>query len=116
VKVIALIYGDEQRWDSLSDDERSSVYARYRAFGENAGASVVDGAELASTRTATTVRVRDDEVIVTDGPFAETKEALGGFYVLDVQSLDEAAALAARIPGASTGAIELRAAHEEDAS
>ena len=116
MKVLALIYGDEARWDSLGEDERNEVYARYRAFGEAAGGKVVDGAELASTRTATTVRVRDGEALVTDGPFAETKEALGGFYLLDVESLDEATTLAAQIPGATTGAIEVRTANEEDAS
>jgi hypothetical protein len=116
VKVMALIYGDENRWDSLSDEERQTIYGRYRAFGEAAGSKVLDGAELAPTRTATTVRVRDGQVVVTDGPFTETKEALGGFYLLDVETLDEAAALVAQIPGAATGAIEVRAAHEEDAA
>jgi hypothetical protein len=116
VKVLALIYGDEGRWDSLGEDERNEVYGRYRAFGEAAGSKVLDGAELAPTRTATTVRVRNGDVVVTDGPFTETKEALGGFYLLDVENLDEAAALAAQIPGAATGAIEVRAAHEEGAS
>jgi hypothetical protein len=62
------------------------------------------------------VRTRDGENVVTDGPFAETKEALGGFFVLDCSDLDEAAQLAAQIPGAATGAIELRAAHEEEAA
>jgi hypothetical protein len=116
VKVLALIYGDESRWEALSDAERNALYARYRAFGEAAGSKVVDGAELAPTRTATTVRVRDGEVLVTDGPFAETKEALGGFYLFDVESLDDAAALAAEIPSASDGAVEIRAAHEEGTS
>jgi hypothetical protein len=116
MKVIALIYGDETRWDSAGEDERSAVYARYRAFGEAAGSKVVDGAELASTRTATTVRVRDGQTLVTDGPFAETKEQLGGFYLLDCDSFDEAVELAAQIPGAATGAVEVRAAHEEEPS
>jgi hypothetical protein len=116
VKVMALIYGDEARWESLGEDERQAVYARYRAFGERSGNKVLDGAELASTRSATTVRVRDGETVVTDGPFAETKEVLGGFYLLDCSDLDEAAELAAQIPGAATGSIELRVAHEEEAS
>lgn len=114
MKVLALIYGDENRWDSLGENERNEVYARYRAFGEAAGSKVLDGAELSPTRTATTVRVRDGQVLVTDGPFTETKESLGGFYLLDVENLDEATALAAQIPGAATGTIEVRAAHEED--
>ena len=116
MKVMALIYGDEARWDSLSDEERKVLYGRCREFARAAGSKLVDGADLAPTRTATTVRVRDGRVVVTDGPFTETKEALGGFYLLDVESLDEAAALMAQVPAATTGAVELRAANEEDAS
>ena len=116
MKVMALIYGDEKTWEGAGDDERKAVYGRYRAFGESAGEKVVGGAELASTSAATTVRVRDGETIVTDGPFAETKEQLGGFYVLECGSLDEAVELAAQIPGAERGAVEVRAAHEEEAS
>jgi hypothetical protein len=116
VKVLALIYGDESRWDSLDEEQREAVYAKYRAFGEAAANRIVDGAELAPTRTATTVRVRDGQTVVTDGPFAETKEALGGFYLLDCPSLDDAAEVAARIPGAETGTIELRAGREEQAA
>lgn len=110
MKVLALIYGAEGRWDSFTEEQRNEVYERYRAFGRQAGDRISDGAELASTRSATTVRVRDGETTVTDGPFAETKEALGGFYLFECKDLDEAAELAAQIPGAATGAIELRAA------
>ena len=110
MKVLALIYGAEGRWDSFTDEQRNEVYERYRAFGQQAGDKIVDGAELASTRSATTVRVRDGGTAVTDGPFAETKETLGGFYLFECSDLDEAAALAAQIPGAATGAVELRAA------
>ena len=110
MKVLALIYGEEGRWDSATEEQRNEMYARYRAFGEEAGEKVLDGAELAATRSATTVRVRDGETQVTDGPFTETKESLGGFYLLDCSDLDEAAKLAALIPGAATGAVELRAA------
>jgi hypothetical protein len=115
MKALALIYVDEQSWDSLSDDERNAVYAGHNAFQKSAESKVLDTGELAPTRTATTVRVRGGETIVTDGPFAETKEALGGFYLLDVETLDEATTLVAQIPDAATGAIEIRAAHEEDA-
>ncbi len=116
MKVLALIYGDEAGWEQAPDDVRRSVMAEYEAFGESAGPKILDGAELSPTRTATTVRVRDGETIVSDGPFAETKEQLGGFYVLDVESLDEAEQLANRIPGASSGAVELRVAREEEAT
>jgi hypothetical protein len=116
MKVLALIYGDESAWEALSKDEREAVYKRYRAFGQNADREVVDGAELAPTGSATTVRVRGDETIVTDGPAEALAEPLAGFYVLECESLDAAAELAAQIPGAETGAIELRPAHEEDAA
>jgi hypothetical protein len=110
VKVMALIYGDESRWESFSDAEREAVYARYSAFGEETreAGKFVGGAELGSTRDATTVRVRNEETMITDGPYAEVKEALGGFYVFDVDTIDEALDLAAKIPGAEHGAVEVR--------
>jgi hypothetical protein len=116
VKVLALIYTDPDSWESTSEQEREEVYARYRAFGEHAGDKIVDGAQLASSRSATTVRVRDGETVVTDGPFVETKEQLGGFYLFDCDAIDEAARLAAEIPGAARGVVELRAAREEEAT
>jgi hypothetical protein len=112
MKVLALIYGDESRWESLTPEDREAVYTQHRAFAAVAGAKLVSGAELAPTEAATTVRVRDGQTLITDGPFAETKEQLGGFYLLECADLDDAAALAAQIP--SDGPIELRAAHEED--
>jgi hypothetical protein len=110
VKYMALIYGDEERWSSASPEERDAAYERYRAFGDaGAGAGVVvGGAELGYTRDATTVRVRNDETLVTDGPYAEVKEALGGYYLLECDSLEEALDWAARIPGAEHGAVEVR--------
>jgi hypothetical protein len=115
MKVLALIYADEGDWESLPEAEREARYAEYRAFGERAGTKIADGAELAPTRTATTVRVRDGELLVSDGPFAETKEQLGGFYLFEVESLDEAAEVATGIPAAAGGAIELRAESLEEA-
>jgi len=116
MRVLALIYTDPASWETASDEEREQVYARYRRFGERAGDSIVDGAELASPRSATTVRVRDGETVVSDGPFAETKEQLGGYFLLECAGLDDAQQLAAEIPGAARGAIELRAASEEAAA
>jgi hypothetical protein len=80
------------------------------AFGEEMGArGVLQGGErLQPVTTATTVRVRDDEVVTSDGPFAETKEQLGGFYLVECKDLDEAIEVAARIPGARYGSIEVR--------
>jgi hypothetical protein len=113
MKVLALVYSDEDTWDSFTEEQRNEVYARHRAFHERAGDKILNGAELAPTRTATTVRVRNGEAQVTDGPFAETKEALGGFYVLECHDLDEATELAAQIAASSTGAVELRRSAEE---
>jgi hypothetical protein len=114
VKVLALIWADESSWRTLPKEEQEAWYERYRSFSREAGDKVVGGAELSPIRTATTVRVRGSDTVVTDGPFAETREQLGGYYVLDVESMDEATALAAKIPGASHGAVELRPAYEEE--
>ena len=110
MQVMALIYGDASRWDAFSAEEREAVYAKYRAFSNDAREAgvMVGGAELASTRDATTVRVRDGETLVTDGPYAEVKEALGGYYLFECESMDEAVEYAARIPGAEHGAVEVR--------
>ena len=106
MEFLALIHADESGWESLSDDERQSLYQRYMDFSERD--EVVGGAELQSTSAATTVRVRDGDRLVTDGPYAEVKEALGGFYILDCNSIEEACRLAAEIPAAEHGAIEVR--------
>jgi hypothetical protein len=110
VKFLAMIYADEAVWDGMSDEDRQRAYARYRAFGEEGRAAgvVLAGNELGPTRDATTVRVRNDETLVTDGPYAEVKEALGGFYLLECDSMDDALDWAARIPGAEHGAVEVR--------
>jgi len=106
MEFLALIYGDEKAWETMGDDERKAVYQRYMDFSERD--EVVGGAELQSTGAATTVRVRDGERVVTDGPYAEVKEALGGFFILNCDSIDEACRLAAQIPAAEQGAIEVR--------
>jgi hypothetical protein len=110
VQCMALIYADEETWSSFSEREREAAYDLYRAFGREAEEAGVlaGGSELGSTRDATTVRVRDRETLVTDGPYAEAKEALGGYYLLECKSMDEALDWAARIPGAEHGAVEVR--------
>ena len=109
MQYVALIYADEDVWSGFSEEEREAAYDKYRAFGEEAEAAGVlaGGNELGSTRDATTVRVRD-EMLVTDGPYAEVKEALGGFYILECASMGEALDWAARIPAAEHGAVEVR--------
>ena len=110
MQFIALIHSDEGSWEAFSDEEREAWYERYRALGRDAEQAGVlaGGHELASTRDATTVRVRSDDTLVTDGPYAEVKEALGGFYVFECESMDEALDWAAKIPAAEHGAIEVR--------
>jgi hypothetical protein len=114
MRYLALIYTDEAAWEALSEDERKQIYDRYTAFSREAGDKIVGGAEIAGTRSATTVRVRDGETRVTDGPFEALAEPLGGFYVFDCESTDEAVALASRIPGAQTGAVEVWPAYVEE--
>jgi hypothetical protein len=106
VKYALLIYTADEEWESRSEDEQAAIYKEYFALSEEKG--VFGGAELAAATTATTVRVRDAQTLTTDGPFAETKEVLGGLYLLEADNLDEAISFAARIPGARHGAIEVR--------
>ena len=116
MKFLAMIYASDAAWAALPEEERQDWYAQYRAFADEAGAAgtLADGGELQPAATATTVRVREDETVVTDGPFVETKEQLGGYFVLECSSLDEAVALAAKIPGAQHGTVEVRPAHVDD--
>lgn len=112
MQYVALIYGEEGRWAELSDAEREAEMREYMALSQEPVTKAGD--ELDSVATATTVRVRGDETLVTDGPFAELKEALGGYYVFECDSIDEACAYAARIPAARTGAVEVRPVHVEE--
>jgi hypothetical protein len=109
MRYLLLIYGAETN-EQPSPDEMAAVMQAYNAFTEHAKATgaYLGGEALEPTETATTVRVRDGQALTTDGPFAETKEALGGYYLVDAKDLDEAIDLAARIPGAQNGSIEVR--------
>jgi hypothetical protein len=106
MKYVTLIYGDAAAWNALSEEEQQRVAERYMALSREP--VVTDGSELQDADTATTVRVRNGETLTTDGPFAETKEQLGGYYLLDCGSLDEAIEFAARIPAAERGGVEVR--------
>jgi hypothetical protein len=107
MRYLCLIYGDET---AMTEKEGNEMYPAYEAFGKAATeAGVIRGGDaLQSTTTATTVRVRGGKTATTDGPFAETKEQLGGYYELDCKDLDEAIKWAAQIPGASNGSVEVR--------
>ena len=96
-----------EEWGTLSEDEQKAVYADYKAINETPG--VTPGVELQAPETATTVRVQDGKTLTTDGPFVETKEAIGGYLIFEADDLDAAIELAARIPAARLGgAIEVR--------
>jgi hypothetical protein len=118
VKYLLTIYGDESGWDQVSEEEGRAVMAAYEAFGREAEqAGVFLGGEgLQPSGTATTVRVRDGQPELTDGPFAETREQLGGYYLLECRDLDEAVRWAAKIPGAATGAVEVRPVMDYEAA
>jgi hypothetical protein len=107
MQYLLLIYQREDE-DPGEDAPAAPTREDYELFNETYGAALRGGAELQPTITATTVRVRGGEVLLTDGPFAETKEQLAGYYVVEGESLDEAIELAAAIPGAAHGAIEIR--------
>jgi hypothetical protein len=110
VQYMLLIYDDETRWPKMSDEERARIMQEYFAFTDDVRKSgaLVASDPLQPTSSATTVELRDGETLTTDGPFAETKEQLGGYYLVDVESLDEALQLAAKIPSARFGKIEVR--------
>jgi hypothetical protein len=96
-----------EAWDQLSQEEQGAVYGAYQALNETPG--VTPGVRMSSPETSTTVRVEDGKTLTTDGPFVETKEALGGYLFFEADDLDAAIELAARIPAASMGgAIEVR--------
>jgi hypothetical protein len=108
VKYLCTIYGEESRLADTTPEQMNQMLEEYGAFGQEAGDAILAGEGLQPTSTATTVRVRDGERMLTDGPFAETKEQLGGFYLLECDSLDQAIELAAKIPGARFGSVEVR--------
>jgi hypothetical protein len=105
-----LIYDEEKKWAEMSEAQQGELVGAYHAFTEAAKEAGVlrAGDALQPVQTATTIRVRKGEVLTTDGPFAETKEQLGGYYLLDCKDLDEALEWAARIPSAAVGSIEVR--------
>ena len=110
MQYLLLINDEESVWSSMPEAERNEVYGEYMRYTEDLRSHglLVGANQLQPSSTATTVSVRDGETIVTDGPFAETKEVLGGYYLIDVETLDEALEWAAKIPSARYGHIEVR--------
>ena len=110
MQYLLLIHDDESQSGRFSDEERNAFMQEYFTYTNDLRESgaFVAGAQLQPTSTATTVELRDGETLTTDGPYAETKEQLGGYYLIDVESLDEAIEWAAKIPSARWGKIEVR--------
>ena len=110
MKYLCLIYENEQAWAATPQGEADAIMGEYFAFTDDYTKSgqVLGGNALQPTHTATTVRVRNGKVSTTDGPFAETREQLGGYYLVEAKDLNEAIQIAAKIPGARTGSIEVR--------
>ena len=114
MKYMLLICRDEPTWDKLSVTERREIYEKTVELSEELSArgQYLGGFPLHPSSAATSVRVRDGKRLVTDGPFAETREQLGGYMLIDVKDLDEAIAIAARIPLARTSTVEVRPVRE----
>jgi len=106
MQYMLLIHNDETR--EGTEDERNAMFGEYFAFSDSIRDQTLSSAPLEPSTATTTVRIRDGETLITDGPFAETKEQLGGYYLIDVESLDEALEIAARCPGAKHGSVEVR--------
>jgi hypothetical protein len=110
MQYLLLIYTSEAAVGALNPDAMKTMLGEYQAFTQSIiqSGQFKAGDGLKPTSTATTVRVREGKIAVTDGPFAETREQLAGYYLIEAKDLDEAIAIAARIPGAKLGSIELR--------
>ena len=110
MKYLCLIYDDERAMDNMQKAEMDAMMGEYFAFSEGVKKSghYIGGNALQPTQTATTVRVRGGKVSTTDGPFAETKEQLGGYYLIEAKDLNDAIQVAAKIPSAKNGSIEVR--------
>jgi len=110
MKYLLLIYDDPKVWEKFSEGEVNQIMGEYREFSKQISESghMTGGSQLQPPSTATTVRIRDGKRLVHDGPFAETREVLGGYYLIEAKDLDEAIGIAARIPSARVGTIEVR--------
>ncbi len=118
MKYLCLIYSDETLWPKLPKAESDKMMGEYMAFTDSVKKSghYVGGNRLQPTHAATTVRVRNGKLSTTDGPFAETKEQLGGYYLVEAKDLNDAIQVASRIPGARVGSIEVRPVAEVPAA
>ncbi len=116
MRYLCLIYDNEKAWETMPKDEADAVFGEYFAFAEGIKQSGqhLGGEALQPVATATTVRIRNGKVSTTDGPFAETKEQLGGYYLINARDLNDAIQVAAKIPSARYGSVEIRPVMEFD--
>jgi hypothetical protein len=114
VRYLCLIYDDESKWGTMPKEQAEAMMGEYFAFTEGIKQSghYIGGEALQPTQTATSVRVRNGKISSTDGPFAETKEQLGGYYLINARDLNDAIQIAAKIPSARIGTIEIRPIQE----
>jgi hypothetical protein len=108
MKYLLMIYESEAAFAKKSEAARNAEFGEYIAFGKEFEKCIKGGDALQPVHTATTVRIRDGKTLTTDGPFAETREQLGGYYLIDAKDLDEAVRIAQRIPAVRSGSIEVR--------
>ena len=108
MKFLLLTYDQEKRWTALGEADRNADYQEFAAFGKEFAAAIQGGEALQPTSGARTIRVRNGKPLVTDGPFAETKEQLAGYYLVEAKDIEGALAIAAKIPWARFGSIEVR--------
>jgi hypothetical protein len=108
MQYLLLIYAEETVYAQQTPEEQAAEMEGHNVFAKEAGKKIVGGNALQLTSNATTIRLRDAQTLVTDGPFAETKEHLGGYYLVECENLDEAIALASKLPEVHFGSIEIR--------
>jgi len=118
MKYVLLIYHDEQIWEGHTEAERQEIYAEYRQLRDEltSQGKFLTGDQLQPASTASTVKVRETQRLITDGPFTETREQLGGFFLIEARDMAEASEIAARIPSAREGSIEIRPVAERSQS
>ena len=114
MQYLLLIYEDEKAWDGITEAERGKIFGEYMSFTADIKKSghYIGGNALQPVHTATSVRVRGGKMSTTDGPFAETKEQLGGYYLIEAKDLNDALQVAAKIPSAKLGTVEVRPIQE----
>jgi hypothetical protein len=107
VKYMLLVYDNPDNWTDITEEQMKGLYAEYAAVSNNP--ATVSGAQLSPVDTAKTIRIKNGETLTTDGPFAETKEHLGGYYLVEADSIDDAVKIGAQIPSARLGgSVEVR--------